>query len=280
MAMLERQVGDHDTALAHARRALELPAAKLHIPGSSHLLDAADAQLLVFEIQREQKQNKEAQASLERALAITLDTRDKRIAPRGQVRAELLLARILDSYGDHTRAARATHRALEVAMRHRPLLGAAMLGAIGRALVAADVASARAALQRGIDADLEQDDLIYGALWLRMLEQQLDEPSDGKVERVLTRHLDPKSWSTTLARWARGRIDDAALVAASGSYAERVEAEFYVAMRQRAKKLSSARDLLQRVAKNPLIDLMEVQLARDLLAPAFEARIPERYQVP
>jgi hypothetical protein len=165
-------------------------------------------------------------------------------------------------------------------MRHRPLLGAAMLGAIGRALVAADVASARAALQRGIDADLEQDDLIYGALWLRILEQQLDQPSDGKVERVLTRHLDPKSWSTTLARWAQGRIDDTALLAAAHTYAERVEADFYVAMRQRAREPQSATDRLRGVAHNPLIDLMEVQLARDLLAPSFKATLPERYQVP
>lgn len=139
LAMLERQVGNHDTALAHARRALDLPAAKVRIPGSSHQLDAADAELLIFEIHRDRNQRKEALVALERALDITLETRSSRVGPRAKVRAELLLARILDGYGDHVRAARAAHRALEIARRHRPLLGAAMLGAIGRALVAADV---------------------------------------------------------------------------------------------------------------------------------------------
>lgn len=108
----------------------------------------------------------------------------------------------------------------------------------------------------------------------------MTERSDGKVERVLTRNLEPKSWSSSLARWARGRIDDATLRAATHSYAERVEADFYVAMRQRPKDPRAAQDLLHRVARNPLIDLMEVQLARDLLAPAFEATVPKKYPVP
>ncbi|MBW2524074.1 MAG: tetratricopeptide repeat protein [Deltaproteobacteria bacterium] len=280
LAMLERQVGNHDVALAHAQRALTLPAARLRVPGSGHLLDVADAHLLAFEIHRDRKQRDSAVKALESALRITLQTRQIRIAPRSQVRAELLLARILDGFGDHARAARAVHRALEIAMRDRPLLGAAMLGAIGRALVVADLSSARAALQRGIDADLEQDDLVYGALWLQLLEQQQGDASDGKVDRVLSRDLDPDEWSGKLARWAQGRLTDDALRKGTHSYAEQVEADFYAAMRLRAADPAKARTELRQVADNPLIDLMEVQIARDLLAPKLTAAVPEKYQLP
>lgn len=280
LATLERQAGKLDTALAHARKALAQPAAKLLVPGSSHRLDAVDAHLLIFEIHRQLGQRPQAVEALRQALSITLELRQQRTAPHGQVRAELLLARILDGYGEPRHASSAAHRALEIAMRHRPLLGAAMLGAIGRALVVADLPSARAALQRGIDADVDQDDLVYGALWLKLLEQQLGERSDGKVERVLSRHFEPKSWIRTLARWGRGRIGDQALRAAAHNHAEQVEAEFYVAMQQRTTAHEAVRQQLKKIAEDPLIDLMEVQLARDLLAPKLEAVLPSTVKLP
>ena len=72
--------------------------------------------------------------------------------------------------GEREGAARAFSRALQIADRHRNLLSSTALNAIGRALTYRDLPSARAALQTGIEAGLEEDSLVYGALWLMFLE--------------------------------------------------------------------------------------------------------------
>ena len=69
LGVLERQVGNDDVALAHARRASALPAAR-----ATHL-DAADAKLLVFEILRDKGAKPGAEAALEQALGMALHGR-------------------------------------------------------------------------------------------------------------------------------------------------------------------------------------------------------------
>jgi hypothetical protein len=155
-----------------------------------------------------------------------------------------------------------------------------MLSAIGRGLVVEDVSAARAALQRGIEADVDEEDLVYGALWLMLTEQRVGEAADGKVERVLGRAVHGDTWTGKLARWARGRLTDAGLRAAAKSYAQKVEAEFYVAVRAWIAGVKGADQQLRRVANNPLIDLIEVHLARDMLAPQLTAKVPSRYRLP
>jgi cellulose synthase operon protein C len=190
------------------------------------------------------------------------------------VRAERLLGRILDAAGDRVGGALALERSLTAAAAESPLLGPAMIGAIARALVVRDLTQARATLQRGIDADVEEEDLVYGALWLGFLEQTLREAPDGKVERVLGRAALGTSWTSKLARWARGKLDDAGLRSLARSYSEKVEAEFYLAMKARLAGDPKASAALARVAQNPLIDLMEVDLARELLVSVGEAPRP------
>lgn len=273
LGMLERQVGNLDDALAHATRAAELPSARA-MP-----LDAADAKLLSFEILRDKGNSASAEQALEGALEIALSTR-KRGPVESKLRAERLLARVLDGYGQRGSAARAIERALEIAGAHQQMLGETVLSAVGRALVYKDIEAARVALQLGIKAKVDQDDLVYAALWLMFLEQELNEAPDGKVERVLLDAVHADGWTRHLAQWARNMIDDDALRAAADSYAERVEAEFYISMRARVRGLTGADKQLEKVANNPLIDLMEVQIARDILAPKTEAQVPEKYSLP
>ncbi|MBI4950740.1 MAG: hypothetical protein HY908_01795 [Myxococcales bacterium] len=274
LAMLERQTGELDAALEHAERAGELPDAK------TLELDAADAKLLTFELLRDAGKTEGAEAALAHALEIALATRDKRLAAPAKVRAERLLARVLDGYGERVSAGRAIERALEIAGRHAAVLGRTMLDAIARALVYRDVAAARAALARGLDGQAEPADLVYGALWLMLLERELGAAPDGQVERVLGESGGAEGWTGQLARWGRDKLGDDGLRAAATSYVQKTEAEFYIAMRARAAGNRAADAPLRAVAQNPLIDLAEVQIARDLFAPRMQAKIPERFRVP
>jgi len=280
LAMLERQVGNDQQALGHAARAANLPEVAVQLPGSAHQLDAAEAQLIVFAIQRDRGERPQAERALEAALEIALATRKGRLSPGGQVRAERVLAKVLDGYGEHRGAAKAMARALELAASHRPLLGSTMLAAIHRALVHKELDAARLALRAGLEAEVEQDDLVYGALWVMLLEQQLDETPDGSVERVLGPAVNSPSWTGQLARWAQRQLDDAALRRAAASHLQRIEAEFYIAMRALGKGDASASEPLRRIGYNPLIDLMEVHIARELLAPHMELKVPSKYVLP
>jgi tetratricopeptide (TPR) repeat protein len=273
LGTLERQAGNVDAALGHATRAVELPAARV-LP-----LDVASAKLLSFEIERDKGNSGNAEQALEDALAIALTTR-KRGTVESKVRAERILARVLDGYGERQSAARAIERALNIAGTHRQILSETMLSAVARALVYKNVAAARVAIQTGIKAKVDVEDLVYGALWLMFLEQELGERPDGKVDRVLLTATQGDDWTSHLARWARDIVDDDALRKSASSYAQHVEAEFYIAMRASIKGATNAKEQLEKVANNPLIDLMEVQLARDILAPKMRANVPKKYRVP
>jgi tetratricopeptide (TPR) repeat protein len=283
LGMLERQVGNLQAALSDAERAATVPAT------SRPLLETVDAKLLAFEILRDEGSVDRARAALEDALTIVLQSRGSGSAQavnaqmsnaEHTVRAEQLLARVLDGFGDRARAARAIERALDVADTNRSVLAPTMLSAIGRALVYKDLLGARAALGVGIKADVEPESLVYGALWLWLLELELHEQTDGKVERVLADAVNGDGWSSKLARWARGVTSDAELRVAAHSYAQRLEAEFYIAMKGRAKGEGDAIDKLKKVATNPLVDELEVKLARDLLAPQLQVKVPEKFQIP
>lgn len=273
LATLERQVGEIDEALEHVDRAEKLPTAR-RLP-----LDVVDAKLLRFEILRDGGATEGANAALDQALELALAHR-RSGGTKDKVRAERLLARVLDSYGKRSDALRALERALDLAEQNREILGATVLSAVGRALVYKDLRAARAALQTGIKADVDRDDLVYGALWLMFLEEELGEETDGKVERVLLEAIHREGWTAKLARWARGMMGDDALRTGAETHAERVEAEFYIAMKARADGRGDADEELRKVANNPLIDLMEVQIARDILAPESSVKLPAKVDVP
>ncbi len=274
LGTLERQVGNLDAALSDAERAANLPAA------SVPQLDAANAKLLTFEILRDEGALDKAQVALDEALAIVLESRKQGASPEHTVRAERLLARVLDSYGDRESAARAIERALDLADTNRAVLAPTMLAAIGRSLVYKDLLGARAALGMGIKAEVDQTSQVYGALWLWLLERELNEQPDGKVDRVLVDAINGDGWTAQLARWARGAKTDDELRATAHNYTERLEAEFYIAMKARASGQGDGGDQLKHVATNPLVEELEVRLARDLLAPQIRVRLPEKMQIP
>ena len=94
------------------------------------------------------------------------------------------------------------------------------------------------------------------------------------VARALTTNGDRDAWVVQLALWANGKMTDEELNAAAQNNSQKVEAEFYRAMARHALNDATANEALRRVANSPVIDLIEVQLAKDVLAPSFRIELP------
>ncbi|MEM6786457.1 MAG: hypothetical protein AAF928_06950 [Myxococcota bacterium] len=255
LGQLERQMGNDARALELARAASARPAT------GAASLDRADAWLLMYEIARDQNQLPRASGALTRALDLVRPALGQ---PEQAIRAQRTLARILDQFGQTRRARGAFERAIELAGGDRAALTQTVLGAVGRALVAGDLDGGRAALQTALESEVDRDALVYAALWVMLLEKSMSQSPDGKVDRVLVDHTRGSGWTYDLARWARGEAGDDELMAAATTFPEKTEARFYVAMQARVAGRDAGNDMLGAVARTPLLDLWEVQLARRL----------------
>lgn len=274
LALLERQAGDQEKVLAYVTQALAASDAR-GAPAA-----VAEALMISFEAYRERGDLEKAKQELGRALEAALSARKSAAASADVARAERILGRVLDAFGDKKGAARALERALHAAGTERPLLGATVLDAVGRALIRRDIGAARAALKHGIDGDVADDELVYGGLWVMFLEREMRVQSDGTAERALKMSGDRGSWTGKLSAWADGRMTDGELLSAAQNTAQRVEATFYTAMQKRSAGDPSGNEKLREVAKSPVIDLLEVNLARELLAPRIQADLPAGLPVP
>jgi tetratricopeptide (TPR) repeat protein len=273
LALVERQAGDTKAALAAVEQALGAPDTRVA------LLDVAEAHLTAFELFRDGAAVDRAKPALDAALAAVLAARHPGGSTASRARAERLLGRVLENYGESSRAAKAYERALQLAANDRPTLGAAMLDAIGRALVQKDLAAARATLKKGLDGDVSEDDLVYGGLWVQLLERELHATGDGTVERAL-RTGNKATWTSKLTAWASGKLSDTDLSTAAQSASQKVEAAFYTAMGKRVTGDPAASQQLRAVATSPVVDLLEVHLAREILAPRGRVSLPGGVQLP
>lgn len=261
LAAIDRQQGADAKALDSLERVIQLAA------GTGNRADEADAWLSTFEIEREKGHDKKARTALATALQRALDARKLAHSFADQAKAERLLASILDLYGDKRGARRATQRAYEASRSDRGQLTATILDATRRALLGGDLRAGREAVKKAVDANLDDDDLVYAALWLKLLEEKLKVSDDGTVEEAFEAIDESSYWPSRLRAWARGRIDDKALLAAARNRVQRTEAKFYTAMRhQVGGDAAAALPRLEEVAKSQAIELVEVAIARDVVA--------------
>ncbi len=260
LAAIERQAGKMDAALAQLARALSTPEAKVNP------LSAGEAHLNVFEIQKDLGAGDKAKAALASALGSTLDARKRASNPVAKGHSERLLARVLFRFSDVAGAARATERAFVAAGQDKHELAATVLEAGQRAFLKKDVTAARAAVGRGLSAELEDDDLVYAALWLAFTERDAKARTDGTAARALASIRDDGRWPSRLAQWGLGKLKDADLVAAARTTGQKTEAAFYSALAKKIAGENTADSALAEVAKSSAIDLVEVQLARELLS--------------
>ncbi|WP_394843309.1 hypothetical protein LZC95_40450 [Pendulispora brunnea] len=250
----------------------QLPAASAHLKESLAAPDVArdpalkgEIQLMLGDIAAEQGNSAAARASYTDALKELARART-RGEPEERARVERVLARVLDRFGAGQPASKALERAYDNAPRDKQQVSATLGQMVGRALVHSDLPKARDGLRRAIQADLEQEDIVYLALWVRLLERQLKVQPDGTEEKVFSSILDDGRWIGRLAAFGGGRIKADELIASAKTPAQKTEALFYAAMDRRITgDQRGAEATLRQVLKTGGIDLMEVALTRDLL---------------
>jgi tetratricopeptide (TPR) repeat protein len=244
----------------------------------------AEAWIAIFEIQRDRAEAEQARQALGRALERALEARRQARNGPTHARAERLLARVLEHYRDEQGARRATQRAYEASESDLRQLTATVLDAARRALTRGDLAAARDAVRRAIEAKLSDEDIVYAALWLKLLERRLAAPSDGTAEEAFATIDDTSGWPAKLRAWATRRLSDAGLLQAARDGIQRTEAVFYAAMATHSAGKSDAALLkLREVAQSGAIELVEVTIARDLLAQQsakLDVQLPTNVDVP
>lgn len=277
LSAIERQ-RDHNAALTALGQAVEMAKA------GNDALAETDALNMKFEVYRDHGDSANAAKTLDVALARAVDAqRSTRSAGPAQARSERLLARILEHYRDPSALRRATERAYEASSSDPGQLTATVLDAARRALTQGDLGGARRAAQRAVAAGLSSEDLVYVALWLQLVEKKLNVPSDGTLEEAYAGVDESSGWPARLRAWARGRLTDQDLATAARSAGERTEATFYAAMAKLQAGTDTSKEL-EKVAQSPAIDLVEVTIARDLLAlrakPSVDYKLPAAVKLP
>jgi tetratricopeptide (TPR) repeat protein len=233
----------------------------------------AEILLLTSDITREGGDASGARKPLADALR---DLAKARTAAEAEERArvERLISRVLDRFGAAPSAAKALERALEAAPRDKRQAAATIGQMIGRAFVRGDLAGARDGLSRALGADLGREDIVYYALWVRLLERQMHTPpSNGNgpsdAERTLAEAANDPRWIGRVAAFGAGKIKAEQLVTAAETPTQKTEALFYAAMDKRASgDVKGSDETLRQVVSSPGLDLIEHGLARELLAGA------------
>jgi tetratricopeptide (TPR) repeat protein len=186
-----------------------------------------------------------------------------------RARVERLISRVLDRFGAAKSADKALERALEAAPRDKRQTAATISQIIGRAFVRGDLKAAREGLARAQVAELGREDLVYDALWVRLLERQQRVATDQTAERILLGASDDPRWIGKVASFGAGKIKAADLVAQAQSPTQKTEALFYAAIdRKVSGDAKGADEGLRQVVSSPGLDLVEFSLAREILGGA------------
>jgi hypothetical protein len=222
--------------------------------------------LLISDLTREEGDASGAREPLASALKELAGAR-KTLEKDDRARVERVLSRVLDRFGAPVRAQQALERAYEATPHDKKQIAATLGQLVARAFVRGDLMAARDGLSRALAAELDSDDLVYYALWVRLLERQLHKPTDGTASHVFSSIVDDGGWPGRLAAFGAGRIKPDDLIASAKTQTQRTEALFYTAMDRRASgDAKGSDDALKQVIAGSGLDLMEVGIARDLLS--------------
>ncbi len=261
LARIEWRDGHAQVALDHLRDALTAHDAARDPALRGEIL------LTISDVTREKGDFAAARTPLTDALKDLVQSRNMQEAD-GRARAERVLARVLDRFGAAQPAQRALERAYAAAPGDKRQATQTVELVIGRAFVRGDIAAARDGLQRALGADLDSADLVYFALWVRLLERQLRIATDGEPDRVFASMPDDGQWVAALASFGQGKLKADELIARAKSPMQKYEALFYSAMDRRATGDTKGGDaVLGLVVAGTGLELSEVSLARDMLDP-------------
>ncbi|MFO0676685.1 MAG: hypothetical protein U0169_09130 [Polyangiaceae bacterium] len=205
-------------------------------------------------------------------------------APDDAARVERMLSRVLDRFGASAAADKALDRAFVAASRDKSQVSQTVSQQITRAVVRTDLVRARDGLSRALAADLPNDELVYFALWVRLVERQAKVPTDGSAGRVFSAISDDGTWIGRLAAFGAGKLKADDLVASAKTPVQKTEALFYRAMDKRASGDAKAADEgFRAVLAASGLELSEMVLAREILEGAkgdFAGALPKDVVLP
>ena len=278
-AMFEQFVKEDPTlpgyhALAELRLQAEDPAGALdavqkglRAPDSGRdPIQRAGLHLLAFRAHRDRGTQMQARESLAAALRETLAGRDKAQNDYARTLADRLLARLAYHFNDVAAWRRAVNRMHERSFSDERVASLVLIETTSMGLLFRDLDTVRRVFDEMIDR-ADQDDAVYAALWVMLMEQAAGEKGSGTAKRALAGVGSGNLWTVHLARFGLGEIDAAGLRAKATNTIEREEADFYIAMWKRVRGEANADDELRKVAKGAGVDLVETFLARELLLP-------------
>jgi len=259
LARIDQHDNDAPGALAHLKAALAAP------DTNKDPALRGDVLLGVSEIAQSQGDAAGAKGPLEDALRGLTQARG-RVTATERARVERTLARVLDRFGLDQAAARALNRALDAAPNDKGQASQTLTQFVARAFVRGDLAAARDGFGRAGAVDLPNDDLVYVALWVRLLERQLKAKAEPGPERLLASISDDGRWIGRIAAFGAGKIKAEDLVSSAKTPAQKTEALFYSAMDRRvAGDAKAVTDGLKLVTASAGVELVETAMARDLL---------------
>jgi tetratricopeptide (TPR) repeat protein len=251
----------------HAPAALENLREALTAPDTlrDHAL-RGEILVMTSDILREQGDVNAARTPLVDALR---DLTQARAAGDDRARAaiERVLSKVLDRFGAAAPAQRALDRAFEAAPRDKSQASQTVFQIVARAFVRGDLKAAREGLQRAGAADLDTEDMVYFALWVRLLEKQLKAPTDGAPDRIFASVPDDGRWIGKLAQVGLGKMKADDLASFAKTPSQKTEAIFYAAMDRRASGDAKIDDQLKQVIATS-VALEEVKIAREILGGA------------
>lgn len=273
LSRVERQLGEPTTAIQW------LNLAEAAAKSSDDPLGAAEALTVKFELLTEAGDAPAAAKALRGALDAALVAREKAARPVEQAQAERRLARVLELYGQHEGATKATARALKAARSDPQQVSVTLLDAARRALVHDDLQGLRTALRDAAEYGLSGEDCTYVALWLRILELRRGLSRDGTVEEVLGKYGQLAFWPGKLRGYLLGQVTAEELAQAAHLEPQRIELAFYRAMLApsatgstrvtpsgSSSLLSEGREaVILSTAKSAAVGLIEVAASQDLL---------------
>jgi len=267
LARIDRHDGQLKAALEDLRAARD--AADTERDAALH----GEVLLLTSDLSREAGDASSARGALVDALAVLLKAHTlPSVSVEQRARIEQVLARVLDRFGASDKAQQALQRSLEATHDKRQM--AATLGQlVARAFVRKDLLAAKDGLTRAIAAELGDDEIVYYALWVHLLEKQLKKPGDrlqdATVTRVFASIPDDGHWIGKLAAFGAGKLPASQLAVLAKTKAEKTEAAFYQVMDARTSGIADPGDAgLRAVLKGDGIDLIETVIARELLRDA------------
>jgi tetratricopeptide (TPR) repeat protein len=224
-----------------------------------------DVLLMMSDLLRESGDAPGARQTLVDALMVLVKGRTGGSPPQ-RARVEQVLARVLDRFGAKEKAQQALERAFEATPHDKRQIAATLGQVVARAFVRKDLLAAHDGLTRAIAAELGDDEVVYYALWVHLLEKQLKRSNDPTPDRVFASIPDDGHWVGKLAAYGSGKLHASDLLGLARTKAEKTEATFYQVMDARTSGQSDPGDAgLRSVLRGDGVDLMEEVIARELL---------------